>query len=136
MKETSLNNIILFDGVCNLCNSTIQFIIKKDTKQRFKFASLQSDAAREVLLQYSMKNVELKSIVFITNNRIYLKSSAVLRILWELGGFYKLLYFFWVVPKPLRDLSYDYIAKNRYRWFGKKEQCMVPTPELKNRFLD
>ena len=136
MKNLTQHSVILFDGVCNLCNSTIQFIIKKDTKHRFKFASLQSDAAREILLQYSMKNVELKSIVFITNNRIYLKSSAVLRILWELGGFYKLLNFFLLVPKPLRDLSYDYIAKNRYRWFGKKDQCIIPTPELKNRFLN
>lgn len=136
MKILTLHSVILFDGVCNLCNSTIQFIIKKDTKQQFKFASLQSDAARDILLQKSMKNLNLKSIVYISNNKVYLKSSAVLEILWNIGGLYRLSTIFWIIPKPLRDLVYDFIAKNRYKWYGKKESCMIPSPELKNRFLD
>ena len=136
MKTTTQHSVILFDGVCNLCNSTVQFIIKKDTKQQFKFASLQSDVAREILLHHSERNIELNSIVFILNNKVYLKSSAALRILWSLGGGYKLLFVFWIIPKPLRNFVYDFIATNRYKWFGKRDQCMIPNPEFKSRFIE
>ncbi len=136
MKTLSQQSVIFFDGVCNLCNSTVQFIIKKDTKNVFYFASLQSDAAKNILLQYSEKKIELNSIIFISNDKIYIKSSAVLRIFWSLGRGYRLLYIFWIVPKPIRNLVYDYIATNRYKWFGKRDQCMLPSPEIKKRFLE
>ena len=136
MKTKSQQSVILFDGVCNLCNSTIQYIIKKDTKNTFYFASLQSDAAKNILLQYPEKKIELNSIVFSDNNKIYIKSSAVLRIFWSLGKGYKILIIFWLVPRPIRNFVYDYIAKNRYKWFGKREQCLLPDEENKKRFLE
>jgi predicted DCC family thiol-disulfide oxidoreductase YuxK len=136
MKLISQQSFIFFDGVCNLCNSTVQFIIKKDTKNIFSFASLQSDAARNILLQYPEESFELNSIILISSHKVYLKSSAVLRIFWKLGKGYKLLFAFWIVPKPIRDVVYDYIAKNRYKWFGKSETCMLPNEDLKKRFLE
>ena len=136
MNNFNGKSIILFDGVCNLCNSSINFIIKHDHKKQFLFASLQSDAAKEILLQFPKKKFELKSIVFIENNVIYDKSTAILRILRYLNGGYKLLYGFKIIPKILRDWLYNQIAKNRYKWFGKKEHCSIPTTDVKSRFLE
>jgi len=136
VKTKSQQSVIFFDSICNLCNSTVQFIIKKDTKNAFQFASLLSDAAKIILLQYPEKKFELNSIVFISNDKIYIKSSAVLQILWNLGRGYKLLFVFWIVPKPIRNFVYDVIAANRYKWFGKREQCMLPGVEIKKRFLE
>jgi len=127
--------IILFDGVCNLCNNSIQFIIKKDKKQHFLFASLQSDAAQDILLQFQLKNSDFDSIIFIENGKIYQKSTAILKISTYLGGLWKLNYGFIIIPKFIRDTIYSFIAKNRYKWFGKKNVCMIPTKELKIRFL-
>ena len=127
--------IILFDGVCNLCNSSVNFIIKHDTKEQFLFASLQSDAAKEILLQFSTKKLTLDSIILIDDSNIYEKSSAALQISKHLNGGYKLLYGFIIIPKFIRDWVYDIIAENRYKWFGKKEKCMIPTSEIRNRFL-
>lgn len=127
--------IILFDGVCNLCNSSINFIIKHNHKKQFLFASLQSDVAKEILLQFSQKKIALDSIVFIENNIIYDKSTAILRISRYLNGGYKLLYGIIIIPKFIRDGLYNQIAKNRYNWFGKKKNCMIPAPEVKSRFL-
>ncbi|WP_456462225.1 thiol-disulfide oxidoreductase DCC family protein [Lutibacter sp.] len=127
--------IILFDGVCNLCNSSVNFIIKLDTKEQFLFASLQSDAAKEILLQFSTKKLTLDSIILIDDSNIYEKSSAALQISKHLNGGYKLLYGFIIIPKFIRDWVYDIIAENRYKWFGKKEKCMIPTSEIRNRFL-
>lgn len=136
MKKTFNQPILLFDGVCNLCNSSVQFVIKHDTQKKFTFASLQSDAAKEILLQFGEKNYNLDSIILIDSNEIYSKSSAILRVLKLLGGFYSLLYIFIIIPNPLRDWLYNYIAKNRYKWYGKRESCMIPSEKLKNRFLD
>ncbi|WP_457611580.1 thiol-disulfide oxidoreductase DCC family protein [Lutibacter sp.] len=127
--------IILFDGVCNLCNSSVNFIIKHDTKEQFLFASLQSDAAKEILLQFSTKKLALDSIILIQDSNIYEKSSAALQISKHLNGGYKLLYGFIIIPQFIRDWVYDIIAENRYKWFGKKEKCMIPTSEIRNRFL-
>ena len=127
--------IILFDGVCNLCNNSIQFIIKRDKKQHFLFASLQSDAAQDILLQFQLKNSDFDSIIFIENGKIYQKSTAILKISTYLGGLWKLNYGFIIIPKFIRDTIYSFIAKNRYKWFGKKNVCMIPTKELKIRFL-
>ncbi|WP_456379501.1 thiol-disulfide oxidoreductase DCC family protein [Lutibacter sp.] len=135
MKNFNGNSIILFDGICNLCNSSVNFIIKHDTKEHFLFASLQSDAAKEILLQFSSKKLNLDSIVLIENENIYEKSTATLRISKNLNGGYKILYFFIIIPKFIRDWVYNLIAKNRYKWFGKKEKCLLSTFEIKNRFL-
>ena len=135
MKKNSPQPLLLFDGVCNLCNSSVQYVIKHDKKQKFKFASLQSDAATEILLQHKVKNSDLNSIILIHNNELYDKSSAILRLLKIIGGFHSLAYIFIIIPKSIRDVVYDYVAKNRYKWYGKKDSCMIPTLELKNRFL-
>lgn len=128
--------LLLFDGVCNLCNNSINYIIKKDTKNVFKFASLQSDVAKKILLQFDSTNFDLSSIVLVDHDKLYFKSTAILKAGKHLGGIYKICYFFIVIPRPIRDLIYDYIAKNRYKWYGKKESCMIPTPELKEKFID
>lgn len=129
-------SIILFDGVCNLCNSSIQFIIKRDKKQHFLFTSLQSDAGQELLLHFKLKKSDFDSIILIQNNKVYQKSTAILQISRYLPGLWKLNYAFIIFPKFIRDFVYTIIANNRYKWFGKKEVCMIPTPELKARFLD
>lgn len=128
-------SIILFDGVCNLCNSSVNFIIKHDKKKHFLFASLQSDAAKEILLHHSLNKIIFDSIILIEDTIIYEKSTAVLRIAKKLNNGFQLLYVFILIPKILRDKIYDYIAKNRYKWYGKKDTCILPTKDLKSRFL-
>ena len=136
MNNSKGKSIILFDGVCNLCNSSVNFIIKHDKKTQFAFTSLQSDVAKEILLQFKIKKLNLDTIVLIDNGEIYEKSTAVLKILKHLNGGYKLLYAFMIFPKFIRDWVYSCIAKNRYKWFGKKDNCMIPTLEIKSRFLE
>ncbi|MCS6832078.1 MAG: thiol-disulfide oxidoreductase DCC family protein [Flammeovirgaceae bacterium] len=128
--------IILFDGVCNLCNSSVNFIIERDKKRRYKFASLQSETGRKLLEKMGLPSNKLDSIVLIEDETVYFKSTAALKIASQLDGFWKIFGIFRLVPRPLRDAAYDLIAKNRYRWFGKKASCRIPTPELKTRFLD
>ncbi|AOW19466.1 thiol-disulfide oxidoreductase DCC family protein [Urechidicola croceus] len=135
MKNIPQQPLLFFDGVCNLCNSSVQYIIKHDKNNQFTFASLQSDAVKNILLQFEETNSKLDSILLIHNDKIYSKSSAILRVAKILGGFHKMAYFFIVIPKPLRNWMYDFIAKNRYKWFGQRESCMVPSSQLKNRFL-
>jgi len=136
MNNFKGKSIILFDGVCNICNSSVNFIIKHDKKKQFVFTSLQSDAAREILLHFKSKELKLDSILLIDNKNIYEKSTAVLKIFKHLYGGYKLFYAFMIIPKFIRDWVYNYIAKNRYKWFGKKDKCMIPTEEVKSRFLE
>ncbi|MFN8415171.1 MAG: DCC1-like thiol-disulfide oxidoreductase family protein [Cytophagaceae bacterium] len=131
-----MNNstIILFDGVCNLCSGSVQFILKRDKKGVFKFASLQSDIGSSYLSQFEISGVD--SIVCIQDEKAFTKFKAVQRISKELGRGYKFLY--WIskiIPVTLGNLLYDFIAKNRYRWMGKKEVCWIPSPEWKERFL-
>ena len=128
-------SIILFDGVCNLCNSSVNFIIDHDKKNDFRFASLQSEAGQDLLKKFHLNVKDFDSIILIENGKHYQRSSAVLKIVKKFPGLWKLLYLFIIVPKPLRDFVYDNIADNRYKWFGKKESCRVPTPELKEKFL-
>lgn len=128
--------VLLFDGVCNLCNGIVQFVIKRDPKKKFLFTSLQSDAGQELLQQFGLRDLDLDSFVYVQHNQYYTKSTAALHVLKGLGRGWQLLYIFIMIPRPVRDKIYDWIAKNRYKWFGKKDQCMVPAPELKNRFLD
>ncbi len=130
----SQDTIILFDGVCNLCSGSVQFILKRDKKAFFKFASLQSETGVNLLSTYSISGVD--SIVCIHENKAYIKFKAVQIIAQYLGGGYRLLY--WMsklIPVRLGNLLYDFIARNRYRWLGKKEVCWIPSPEWKARFI-
>ena len=136
MNNFEGKSIIFFDGVCNLCNSSVNFIIKHDKKKQFLFASLQSDAAKEILLQYNSKKINLDSIVLLDNGKLFEKSTAALRISKHLNNGLFLLYIFIIIPTFIRDYLYDYIAKNRYKWYGKKDSCMIPTKDLKSRFLE
>jgi len=128
-------NIIFFDGVCNLCNGAVTFIIKRDRKNQFHFASLQSEFARDFLSNFPGLPPGLDSIVYVEAGKAYYKSAAAIRIAVKLGGTYKVAVIFKVLPRKLGDRLYDYIARNRYKWFGKRESCMVPDPSLQSRFL-
>ena len=126
--------IILFDGVCNLCNSSVQFIIKHDPKAHFYFASQQSKMGKKLIKKYHLE--ECNSIILIIDKKFYLYSDAILEVVKELEGGLKLLYIFHFIPKLLRDKIYKLIAKYRYAIFGKKERCMLPSKEIKSRFLN
>ncbi|SIR61365.1 thiol-disulfide oxidoreductase DCC family protein [Natronorubrum thiooxidans] len=128
--------IVLFDGVCNLCNGFVQFLVPRDTEEKFYFASLQSAVGTELLAEHDLPTDDLESIVLIEGETCYVKSAAVIRIASILGGAYALLGPFRFVPRPVRDLLYDLVAANRYRLFGKKEQCMMPTGDVQQRFLE
>jgi predicted DCC family thiol-disulfide oxidoreductase YuxK len=127
--------LILFDGVCNLCNSSVDFIIRRDKKGVFKFASLQSTLGQQVLEKFQLSQDSFSSVILLKNGKIYQKSTAALLIAHELSGVWALLYGFMLVPALIRNAVYDWIARNRYRWFGKKETCRLPTPGEKSRFL-
>lgn len=130
------NRIILFDGICNLCIGIVQFIIRRDKKALFKFASLQSDIGKSLSSHYGLPENSLDTFVYIKNNRAYLKSTAALKVLKDIGWPYFFLYVFIVFPKFFRDRIYDWFAGTRYNRFGKRKTCMVPEPEMMGRFLD
>lgn len=127
--------IVLFDGVCNLCSGSVQFLLKRDLEGRLRFASLQSDAGRSLMAKHGLDVDALSSVLLIEDGQVWQESSAALRIARHLPGAWKLLRVFTAVPRPLRDTVYRWIARNRYRWFGKAGTCWLPTPELKARFL-
>lgn len=129
------HKIILFDGVCNLCNGVVTYIIKRDKKNVFKFAALQSEIGAQLIAKFNIDTEKVDSIILIDGEKQYEKSSAALHIAKHLSGAYPLLFGFMVVPRFIRDSVYDYVARNRYKWFGKKESCMIPTAELKSKFL-
>lgn len=135
MNTEQGKKIILFDGVCNLCNGAVTFIIKRDKNDLFRYAALQSEIGRELADKYGIDTSKTDSIILIDDDRYYTKSSAALRIARRLSGGYPLLYGLMILPPFIRDRMYDLIAQNRYRWFGKRKSCMVPTPELKAKFL-
>lgn len=135
MNNFENKSIILFDGVCNLCNASVNFVIKHDKKAQFLFASFQSDAAKEIMLHFNLENFMADSVILVEGNKVFDKSTAALKIAKRLDGGFKAFYVFIIVPKFFRDWIYDFVAKNRYHWFGKMESCMIPSPELKNRFL-
>ncbi|MEM6524908.1 MAG: DCC1-like thiol-disulfide oxidoreductase family protein [Bacteroidota bacterium] len=129
-------SVILFDGVCNLCNGSVNFVIDRDKKDQFKFAPLQSEFARKKLIEVGINNKALDTIILLNKDgSVQSKSSAALHIAKSLSGLWPLLYIFIIIPKFIRDLIYDFIARNRYRWFGKTDQCRMPTPELTQRFV-
>lgn len=127
--------ILLFDGVCNFCNDTINTIIKLDKKGVFKFAPIQSEIGREYLEAHDYTPKDMSTVIMICDGNIYTKSDAALQTFKHLGGWWRYLRIFTFIPRPIRNAIYDFIAKNRYKWFGKKEQCMVPTPDVRTRFL-
>ena len=127
---------ILFDGVCNLCNATVRFVIRRDRRRRFRFAPLQSDAARQLLGVTEPGAVALDSILLVEGSRVYRKSEAALRIARQLNHPWPLLAVFSILPRGVRDRVYDYIGNHRYRWFGRTESCQVPAPGDRDRFLD
>lgn len=127
--------ILLFDGVCNLCNSTVQWVLRRDRHARFRFAALQSDVGRQLLLERGLDPDALDSVVLIDGEQVLQRSSAALGIAVRLGGFWQLAGIFYLIPAPLRDAVYNWVARNRYRWFGRQEQCWLPRPEWRERFL-
>jgi predicted DCC family thiol-disulfide oxidoreductase YuxK len=128
--------LVLFDGVCNLCNRGVQFIIKRDKKKQFRFASLQGKHGQELLRQFNLPADDFNSFILIDDNKVYTRSAGALRMLWKLGGGWSLLYTFIIIPPFIRNAVYDWVAKNRYKWYGKRAECWIPTADLKNRFLD
>ena len=127
--------IILFDGVCNFCNASINFIIDHDPEKRFKFAPLQSEIGQEILRKFNKNTEDFDSVFLLKNNTLYQKSDAALEITKHLSGFWKYLTVFNILPSFFLNFFYDIIAKNRYRIFGKADSCRIPTPELRERFL-
>ena len=133
--DTGSKPVILFDGVCNYCNGMVNFVIRQDKKQQMHFATLQSDVAQDLLGYHGLPKDNFDSFVFIENNQAYLQSTAALKVMNRLPWYWKWTQIFWAVPKFIRDSVYNFIAKRRYKWFGKKTECMVPTPEMKAKFL-
>jgi len=127
--------VILFDGVCNFCNGAVNFVISRDRDGYFKFAALQSAVGEELLDKHRIDKVETDSVVLIEDDKAYLHSSAALRIVRRLSGLWPVLYGLIIVPKGIRDWAYRLFAKHRYRLFGRREECMIPTPEIRTRFL-
>jgi predicted DCC family thiol-disulfide oxidoreductase YuxK len=135
-KDLAAHGVILFDGVCNLCNGVVQFIIPRDPNRYFYYAALQSDAGYKLRKQYHLSTTEINTFILVQNGEIYTKSTAALLVARKLPGLWSLLAAFIVIPRFLRDPIYDWVSRNRYKWFGQKTECMMPTAETKLRFLD
>ncbi|AXG74721.1 DUF393 domain-containing protein [Flavobacterium arcticum] len=128
--------IILFDGVCNLCDSTVQYLIKRDNKDVFRFVALQSEIGKQIIEHIGIDITKTDSIILYEPERAYYyKAEAAIKIAAQLGGIYTLMQVFSILPKSFNNTIYDYVAKNRYKWYGKKDECMIPTPEMKAKFL-
>jgi predicted DCC family thiol-disulfide oxidoreductase YuxK len=134
MNKTGNKKIILFDGVCNLCSSSVQFILKRDKKNQFVFGSLQGKTGQEYLRKFNLPINTFNSFMLVEDDNLYTRSTGALRMLKHLGGAWSLLYIFILVPRFIRDAVYNLVAGNRYKWFGKKDECWVPTPSLKAKF--
>ncbi len=130
------NPIVLFDGVCNLCSTSVQFLLAFNKKENLHFASLQSNFAKELLLDQNIPNSELNTIIFIENKQVYTKSTAAFEITKHLTYPWRAMYYFKYIPKSITDWIYNLISKNRYNWFGKKNNCLLPKPEWKHRFFE
>jgi len=130
-----VERIILFDGVCNLCNSSVQFILKRDPAGKFKFAPLQGETGQRLLKKHGI-STDINSIVLIEHEKVFIKSNAAIRVGRQLTGAWKMASAFNIIPRFIRDFLYDIVANNRYKWFGKTESCILPSPKWKNRFLE
>ena len=135
MSESKKSAVVLFDGVCNFCNSSINFIIEHDKKNYFKFAPLQSEIAQKLLKENNLDSPDIDSVILIEDGTVFTHSTAALKIARGLGGIWSVGYVFIIIPKFIRDFFYKLFAKNRYRLFGKKDACMMPTPEIRAKFL-
>lgn len=132
--QTKMQKLILFDGKCHFCDSSVQFIIKRDQYAQFSFASLQSETGQKILKDYHLNN-DLDSMLLIEDGKAFVKSTAALHIAKHLDGLWKWSYMFILIPSFIRDIFYHMLAKNRYKWFGRKESCEIPSPEMRKRFL-
>jgi predicted DCC family thiol-disulfide oxidoreductase YuxK len=132
---TQPKSIVFFDGVCNLCNASIDFILKRDTKNLFLVGALQEDFSKKILSNYSVKQDYLESLILLEENQIYFKSTAALRIARHLKGLWPIFYLLISLPVWIRDPVYDWIGRNRYRWFGKKNTCRIASPDEQAKFL-
>jgi predicted DCC family thiol-disulfide oxidoreductase YuxK len=131
------SQIVFFDGVCNLCEGTVQFLLKRNKKKNLMFASLQSNSGQQMLNHFNLPLNNFNSFVFVENGKLYQRSTGALRVTRYLGGLWPLLYYmFIIVPPFIRNAVYNLVARNRYKWFGEKNECWLPTPDLKKRFLD
>lgn len=130
------DSLLLFDGVCHLCHGGVQFIIKLDPHARIKFTSIQNSLGQQLYTQHGLDPAALPSLLYITPRGAFIASTAVIEIARTLGGLWSLAVVFKAIPRPLRDAAYTFIANRRYRWFGKHDTCLIPTPELKARFVD
>lgn len=127
--------ILLFDGVCNLCNASVQWVLQRDRAGRIRFASLQSQSGQELLARFQLDRTVFDTVVLVDGDRVFTRSDAALELLRQLGKPWSLLHIFHRIPRPLRNAVYDWIARHRYRWFGRREECWLPRPEWKERFL-
>ena len=127
--------VLLFDGVCNLCNASVQWVLLHDRNGVFRFAALQSETGQALLRQWNRSTDDFDSVVLVDGERLLLHSDVPLEIVRRLGGWWQLLYVFKIIPRPLRDAVYGWIARNRYRWLGKRDACMLPHAEWKGRFV-
>jgi len=127
--------VLLFDGVCNLCNASVQWVLLHDRKGIFRFAALQSETGQELLRIWGRSTQDFDSVVLVDGERLLLHSDVPLEIVRRIGGLWQLLYVFKIIPRPIRDAMYRWIARNRYRWFGRRESCMLPRSEWKDRFV-
>ena len=130
------NPVILFDGVCNLCSGAVQFVIKHDPKKQFRFASLQSKFGEGVMKHFGLPVDQFNSFILLEDGKIYTRSTAALKVAKKLRGLLSWSYGFIIVPRFIRDAVYNLVARKRYKWFGKKEECWIPTPELKSLFIE
>lgn len=135
MNELNSKGVVLFDGVCNFCNSSVNFIIRHDKKDYFRFTPLQSEIGMKISGKYNLDSGNLKSVILVDKGRIYTKTTAALRIAKQLSGLWPALYVFIIVPAPIRNVVYNIIAKYRYKWWGERDACMIPTPEIRKKFL-
>lgn len=135
MSDLKNKGLILFDGVCNFCNSSVNFIIKNDKTDHFRFLPLQSERGKKIVAEYNLDPKNLQTVILLEQGRIYTRSTAALRIARKLSGGWKLMYGFVIVPSVVRDFFYNIISRNRYKWWGQRDSCMIPTPEVKRKFL-
>jgi predicted DCC family thiol-disulfide oxidoreductase YuxK len=143
LRERTTNNdvtqipdsIVLFDGVCNLCSALVQFVIRHDTAAKFRFAAIQSEIGRAIFQSHGLDPADLQTFVFILDGKMHMRSDAAIEVVSRFGGAWRFFTVFRLVPRVARDWIYSMVARNRYRWFGRRDVCMIPTPEIKERFL-
>jgi predicted DCC family thiol-disulfide oxidoreductase YuxK len=143
LRERTTNNdvtqipdsIVLFDGVCNLCSALVQFVIRHDTAAKFRFAAIQSEIGRAIFQSHGLDPADLQTFVFISDGKMHMRSDAAIEVVSRFGGAWRFFTVFRLVPRVARDWIYSMVARNRYRWFGRRDVCMIPTPEIKERFL-